>query len=590
MFQVILMKSIVLLILLGALALPASASTVTTWTQTDISGYNLTLNYTSSFSVSKIDTLQIFIQNVGNESNNDTITVNEINVTDTSKATGSWTGPRVIKANSGESIPFSLNIINDVADTIYIKIYYNVSSENKVLDVTAQYPGQSAPKITPWNNKTNNDATTLAVNASEVVRFNATSNQTLNTWNWSRDNVNQINNNDYFITSWNAAGIKTIKVNATNVNGTSNTITWNVTVNAPYGVNKPIITSWNNSKTNNSDLRLTLNETDTVKFNFTANQKLNSWSWKLNGNTIGSLSDTLTHTFNSHGSYKLNASGSNDNGSTQTIVWNIVVQEKEGKKKNATLFTWYPQVVDYVEVNGTLSETIEYSITTVEEMTMFNWTVDGTPVTGYADGNTYYYEHTWNNSSRLGAHTIIFKGSNNDTRVEFRWYVNVYREGTYSGGGDLFEIIDDALENHVTDIKIRMFKNKIAKNGGKSAIAAQKVNQLHNEIAKRQMTREALRAEFKAGNITDEEYAAAMKQVQRDAKYNSKLAKEYAKIAKEDLKDDESEKDFKKISSEIEEEKDKKKDNDKKYSNSKKGESKGKDKEKDNEKKGHNDD
>ncbi|HWR26503.1 MAG TPA: PKD domain-containing protein [candidate division Zixibacteria bacterium] len=588
------MKYIVLLILFGALALPASASTVISWTQTDISGYNLTLKYTSSFSVSKTDTLQILIRNVGNESNNDTITVNEINITDTSKATGSWTGSRVIKANSSEEIPFNLNIINDVAGTIYIKIYYNVSLDNKVLDVTAHYPGQGAPRITPWNNKTNNDATTIAVNISEVIRFNATSNQTINTWNWSRDEVNQINNNDYFIASWNGAGTKTIKVNATNVNGTSNTITWTVTVNAPSGVNKPAITSWNNSKTNNSDLSLTLNETDTVKFNFTANQTLTSWSWKLNGNTISSLSNTLTHTFNNHGSYKLNASGSNDNGSTQTVVWNIVVLEKEGRKKNATLLTWYPQVVDYVEVNGTLSQTIEYSITTVEEMTLFNWTVDGMPVTGYADGNTYYYEHTWNNSSRLGAHTIIFKGSDSDTRVEFRWYVNVYREGTYSGG-DLFEIIDDALENHITDIKIRMFKNKIAKHGGKSAIAAQKVNQLHNEIAKRQMTREALRAEFKAGNITAEEYAAAMKQVQRDAKYNSKLAKGYAKIAKEDLKDDESEKDFKKISSEIEEDNDKKKDNDrkkdndKKYSSGKKSKSNGKDKEKDKDKKGHDD-
>jgi hypothetical protein len=276
MFQVILMKYIVLLILLGALALPASASTVTSWAQTDVSGYNLTLNYTSSFSVSKTDTLQILIRNAGNESNNDTITVNEINITDTSKATGSWTGHRVVRANSSEEIPFNLNIINDVANTIYIKIYYNVSLDNKVLDVTAQYPGQGAPRITPWNNKTNNDATILAVNTSEVVRFNATTNQTINTWNWSRDDVNQINNNDYFIASWTGAGIKTIKVNATNVNGTSNTITWTVTVNAPSGVNKPIITSWNNSKTNNSDLTLTLNETDTVKFNFTANQTLTS--------------------------------------------------------------------------------------------------------------------------------------------------------------------------------------------------------------------------------------------------------------------------------------------------------------------------
>lgn len=310
----------------------------------------------------------------------------------------------------------------------------------------------------------------------------------------------------------------------------------------------PAITAWSNNKTNNSDLNLAINASETVKFNFTADQTLTSWLWKLNGNSLSNLSDTLTYTFNNKGLYRVAANGSNANGTTQTINWNVTVKEKEGRKKNATLLTWFPQVVDYVEVNDTLSETIEYSLTTVEEMTMFNWTVNGTPVTGYADGNTYYYEHTWNNSSRLGAHTIIFKGSNNDTRVEFRWYVNVYREGNYSGGGDLFEIIDDALENHVTNIKIRMFKYKIAKGNGKSAYAAQKVNQLHDEIAKRQMTREALREEFKAGNISIQNYTAALKQAQRDAKYNSILAKEYAKIAKEDLKDVEAGKKLEKLS------------------------------------------
>ncbi len=244
----------------------------------------------------------------------------------------------------------------------------------------------------------------------------------------------------------------------------------------------------------------------------------------------------------------------------------------------STVLSWDPQVVDYIYVNDTVSETIEYSIAAAEAMTISNWSIDGAPMTGDVDGNTYYRIHTWDNNS-VGFHTVIFKGSNATTKVEFRWYVNVYGMDGYRGGS-LLDVIDDALMNHVTDIKIRMFKYKIAKDGGKSAIAAMKVNQLHDEIDKRQMTREALRTEFKAGNITVEQYVSALNQAQRDAKYNSKLAKEMAKIAKEDLKDEESGKQFEKIS-EIETEKDKKKED-----TAIKGKSRGKDKDNENKKNG----
>jgi hypothetical protein len=552
------MKFVALILLIIALAIPASASSVVSWKQTDISGHNLTLNYTSSFNVAKNDTLGIIIKNVGNESLNDTITVYEINVS-SSGANGVRTLSETISPNSNKTFPFDLNVTTDDYNLVKIKIYYNVSSDHKTLDVKAYYPG--APEITPWNNKSNSVATTLTVNTSEVIRFNASADQPITTWKWYKDNVKQ-DNNDFFITSWNDTGAKTIKVNATNANGTSNTITWNVRVTAPSGLPAPNITSWSNSKTNNNNLTLTINETESVTFNFTANQTLTSWSWKLKDKTINTSSNTLTYTFNSNGSYKLNASGSNDNGSTKTIVWNINVLEKEGKKKNATILDWYPEVVDYVYVNGTVNETIEYSIKTAEEMAIFNWTVDGgNPETGNESDNTYYYNHTWDNNTRLGAHTIIFKGSsNNDTRVEFRWYVNVYRIGEEEYCTcSIFDIIDDALENHVTDIKIRMFRYQIAKHAGKSEIAAWKVNQLHDEIAKRQMTREALRAKFKAGNITSEIYTAALKPVQMEAKYNSKLAKGYAKISIEDLKDDKSKDDFKNIS-EMENKIDKRKD------------------------------
>jgi hypothetical protein len=539
---------------LGALVLPASASTIGSWTQTDISGYNLTLNYTSNFNVAKDDTLGIIINNIGNESINDSITITKINVSETSKATGSWTGSLLIKPNSTKTINLALNMITNDEASVRINIYYNVFSDldNKVLVVGAHYPG--APEIISWsNNKTNNNATTLTVNTSEIVRFNATADQSINSWNWYRDNIAQSNNNNNFIASWNDAGTKTVLVNS-NANGTSQTVTWTVTVVSLSGLPAPNITSWSNNKTNNDNRSFTINESERVKFNFTANQTLTSWLWTLNGNSLSNPFDTLSRTFNNEGLYYIGASGSNANGSTQVIVWNVTVLDTEGKKrKNATIMDWSPQIFDYI--NGTLNEPIDYSITTFEEMTTYNWSVDGKPVNGNDDGsNKYSYSHNWNNSS-VGAHTVSFKGNNSDTKVEFRWYVNVYREGTYSGG-NLFEIIDEALDNHITDLKIRLFKYKVSKGNGKSDYAAQKVNQLHDEIAKRQMTREALRKEFQAGNITIEEYVAALKQVQRDAKYNSKLAKGYANIVK-DNKDNESEKEFKKIS-EIETQNDRK--------------------------------
>ncbi|MDJ1422443.1 MAG: PxKF domain-containing protein [Candidatus Methanoperedens sp.] len=90
-----------------------------------------------------------------------------------------------------------------------------------------------APSIISWsNNKTNNDSLILAVNTSESVNFNATANQTITSWNWYLNDVSQSNNYDNFIASWDTAGTETVQVNATNSNGTSNAITWTVTVKA----------------------------------------------------------------------------------------------------------------------------------------------------------------------------------------------------------------------------------------------------------------------------------------------------------------------------------------------------------------------
>jgi len=187
------------------------------------------------------------------------------------------------------------------------------------------------------------------VNTSEVVGFNATSDQPVNSWNWYRDNVKQSNDFDNFSTSWDAAGSNTISVNVTNANEQAKPYMDSYS-ERPSGKPAPVISLWSNSKTNNSGLNLVINKTETVKFNFTANQTLTSWFWTLDGSNLDNNKDNLTRTFNSEGSYKVGARGSNENGSTQSIVWNVTVLEKEGIKKNATILSWSPQVVDYVYV------------------------------------------------------------------------------------------------------------------------------------------------------------------------------------------------------------------------------------------------
>ena len=89
----------------------------------------------------------------------------------------------------------------------------------------------SNPVIDTWyNNRTNNDTNDLTIYINEIVKFNVTANQSIDEWNWTKDEVEQNHNYDNFSTSWNSVGKYNISVNATNNTNISNTIIWNVTV------------------------------------------------------------------------------------------------------------------------------------------------------------------------------------------------------------------------------------------------------------------------------------------------------------------------------------------------------------------------
>lgn len=212
----------------------------------------------------------------------------------------------------------------------------------------------------------------------------------------------------------------------------------------------------------------------------------------------------------------------------------------------SSIVSWYPQVIEHIYVNDTVSETIEYSVTTSEQGVQSRWTVDGQPVDGGVNGSTYYYERTWDNRNR-GFHTVNFNGNYSGAPVEFRWYVNVFEIGGHFEGS-IFDVIDDSLNDHVLDIKVRMFMNGISSEDNQSEFAATKARQMQDAISTRQMKRESLSKEFKDGNIKFEDYVATIKQVQKEARFYMKLSTELAKITRSQLNNEEAGREFENFS------------------------------------------
>lgn len=386
----------------------------------------------------------------------------------------------------------------------------------------------SSPEISSWyNNKTSDADLNIEIDTHETIRFSVTANQSIDTWNWSVDGSVPNNNNSNYSVSWSNPGIRNVSVNATNSHGTSNTISWKVTVKEPIITSAPEITSWYNNKTDDADLDIKIHVNETVRFNVTANQSIGTWNWSVDGVDKYNDHNDFQISWITPGTRIVRVKATNSNGS-DSISWNVTVTTVTEK---STILFWEPgQIVDYIYVNDSVTETIKYSITTSVPIADPEWTVDGIPVTGTKSGNTYSYTHTWDNESLWSSHKIIFTGSYDNSPVFFKWYVNVYEIGDYSGGPNIFGIIDDALRNHATDVKIRMEKRKMHEMGDKgNEYLAQKVNLLHDEIDKRQSIRAALRNDFKSGKISRQEYVAALQQAQADARYNKKIVQELEK-------------------------------------------------------------
>ncbi|TFH43165.1 MAG: hypothetical protein E4G94_05225, partial [ANME-2 cluster archaeon] len=133
--------------------------------------------------------------------------------------------------NAGETKIFTLNVTNTIPGTFSVNVTAESHNDPTKVGYINTTTHVGIPAITSWsNNKTNDDATSLTIYINEAVMFNATADQSIAAWNWSKDGVLQDNNYDNFSTSWSTPGIKTASVYAVNENGTSSIVTWTVSV------------------------------------------------------------------------------------------------------------------------------------------------------------------------------------------------------------------------------------------------------------------------------------------------------------------------------------------------------------------------
>ena len=90
----------------------------------------------------------------------------------------------------------------------------------------------------------------------------------------------------------------------------------------------PTITDWYNNKTKNNFTVLTINESECVFFNATADQAIDVWNWFVNGTNQSHNFDNFSYCdWTVNGTYYVDVNGTNANGTSDTVNWTVTVED-----------------------------------------------------------------------------------------------------------------------------------------------------------------------------------------------------------------------------------------------------------------------
>ena len=109
---------------------------------------------------------------------------------------------------------------------------------NVTMDIVYVPPPNPAPIILSWgNNKTNDSTLAFYANKSDFIGFNFTANQTLTSCSWSgATEINCTGFNSYASRNFTTSGVHLVTAQGTSANGSTQIVTWTITVNASIGL------------------------------------------------------------------------------------------------------------------------------------------------------------------------------------------------------------------------------------------------------------------------------------------------------------------------------------------------------------------
>ncbi len=296
--------------------------------------------------------------------------------------------PDVTYLNNNINIGSSYSGLNYFTGSIdEVRFYERVLTNDEInSSMTNSSEATYLSNITSWgNNQTNNESLNISIEIGNYTNFNATANQTITTWNWYKDGSNVNNNFDNYTARWTTNGSKTLTVNATNANGTSNSITWNITITGNnYSV--PNITSWENNYTNDQNISFTVPSGTNITFNYTSDQSQTECT------ITGGITQIACNIDGTWSGYKIftssgvvTAYSTNANGTSNTITWTITVPSTAlnitswGNNKTNNQSTMF--LVSDLDI-------INFNVTTTGE-TGFTWEVNKVEIANNYNNYTY---------------------------------------------------------------------------------------------------------------------------------------------------------------------------------------------------------
>ncbi len=251
---------------------------------------------------------------------------------------------------------------------------------------------------------------------NDIDKFINATNQSVGAWlflNFSYSDSDVIGLNEPNLTIWKYNGTAWTEVGGVQVDSEYNIIGANITSFGVFspGTVAPDIISWNNNKTKNDSTNVTVNGSETVCFNVTADQSIDTWHWYENGTDKLRDFDNFTTSWTVKGIYNVSVNATNSNGITNTITWKITVND--GITPLLSIIGLGESTIGQTYINWTWTDPSDSDFS--EVMIYLN----GTFIKNVSKGVEYYNATglTHDTNYIISTHTIDTSGNINNTWV-----------------------------------------------------------------------------------------------------------------------------------------------------------------------------